>query len=307
MITIFFLLLHSSASAITTSLSSASLESKSDSALGGADPSPPRALQKRDRDSNVLHCIKRWSEYDSSTSAVVEICTTSVEQSWVDTTALTLGTAEVYTTTDGIPVASGNFTATKIITTTFWRTSTSLSWYPETTGKLPKATPRCRSRSYAERSEFCDSYLSGLGFRRDTTTITPSVSFDSSACPLPVRSCSTYTESYPGCFLGGGNAKLFYFPSFADSPGMVVYHSYADGITFTAPSIYLSFDYLAATSMGPFMGSGCSMCNYGACEGLDGGFQSMIPVGTTMSNQLIGRSPRTLPSIDRATRLVSVT
>ena len=72
------------------------------------------------------------------------------------------------------------------------------------------------------------------------------------------------------CSVYGSNVQLFYFPpkttgasppsENSNLPAMV--QSYAPGITFTSPSIYLSFDYLKAYSTTASLGTICRHCEF---------------------------------------------
>jgi len=70
--------------------------------------------------------------------------------------------------------------------------------------------------------------------------------------------------------------QLFYFPSKTANASITagpVVQSYAPGVTFTSPSIYLSFDYLSAMSEIGAKESVCSRCGANGCVtyGVGGG------------------------------------
>lgn len=130
-----------------------------------------------------LACLRSWSAYESSSQAAY---TSLISPCWLETSTIPLGTADIFRTTDGIPVAKGRFRKTRLTSTNYWT-----SGYREPTDgfSLPISTPSC-----GYNNKVCDNYLSDLGFRRNgTAVITPTASFDSVACPIPSTSCASYT------------------------------------------------------------------------------------------------------------------
>lgn len=246
-----------------------------------------------------LHCIRSWLIYDSSAAAAVDIRTVEALRTRLDTITLTLGTADVFTSIDGISVASGSFTPTKTQTAEILRTKPIFSRETITTGLLPKRRPSCSHVNYSQRSVICDAYLSSRGLRRNEYNVTaPYKWFDSLACPLPQTTCSYYSESSSRCLLGAHQAHLYYFPpgiratgTDADKTPFGASHSYAPGVTFTYPSAYLSFDYITAAVELEHPRTVCPYCNYGSCGTTRIELQgTRSAIGTTQSGPVIGMS-----------------
>jgi hypothetical protein len=182
-------------------------------------------------------------------------------------------------------VATGNFTPTKVLTTTV--TFTEHTVLTEYTTLPPSATPSqpaCGSVGPANCSLLYVSYLQSLGLPLNASvpSITP-VPTNSPRCPVyyysPVVGTSWGPDDDPAnanCLITGQNVRLFYFPSATavvgnntvnGSRGETVVYSFAPNITFTSPSVYLSFDYL--TAGGTFFGGDemMSSCGTDGCFG----------------------------------------
>lgn len=175
------------------------------------------------------------------------------------------GTADVYTSSDGIPVAHGTFTTTG----TIWQTSSWLTRFRETVNVFP-ASPRpdCEIPS-----SICTSMFSSWMQDRDLTlwidpipTAAPDT-FDMPRCGEPIvrlnsKGHGTTTIADP-CSFWGGSVELFYWPSVTPTPS---WHSAAasnksatvhtevittvGNLTMTSPSVYLSLDMLTAWTEG---------------------------------------------------------
>ncbi|KAF2723330.1 hypothetical protein K431DRAFT_283135 [Polychaeton citri CBS 116435] len=242
-------------------------------------------------------CVASWASYISFTESDIAVVNRTSTSHLELNTRLTHGAGAVYTTYDGIPVVSGNFTPTKIISTTINVSSTSVS-NVETTYHPAQvsASPTCDfaygcSRLYA-------SYMSSLGLSKNASIpkITPAPA-NSPGCPAyyyrPFSSCSYWTDPVNTCTVAGQNVQVFYFPLLLTNvtTGKVVY-SYAPNITFTSPSIYLSFDWLSATSSLGALESACSSCGYNGCVATAvGGGDGYSVAGTSIGGALITLAP----------------
>lgn len=199
-------------------------------------------------------------------------------------TVLTSGTGDVYTTSDGIPVASGTFTPLQTVSTAVNITSVVPTW----THTLANLTWSAEMPLCTVDSVYC-SVLWKDYYGNVTSTMSPSTT---SPAPTPppstsnqplcneanyhlVTSCTTWgNATNDKCVLEGANVRLFYFPpQTANTSG--IYHnataskvvqSYKGNITFTSPSIYLSFDYLSATSTRGAGGTSCLVCDLTSCS-----------------------------------------
>ncbi|KAK3615509.1 hypothetical protein LTR56_026551 [Elasticomyces elasticus] len=254
-------------------------------------------------------CAESWSSYESIQDADVTFITTTYTTVSGQTANVTYGTGDVYTTLGGIPVVSGNFTPPKVVRTVINITTTSSTWNvltkndPRTT-----ETPACSSISPSECSLLYDSYLHSLGLPSNASvpSITPAPT-NSPACPAyyykPWSSCTHYRDSGTDlgtCYVEGANVQLFFFPpqtaNGTAAPNATVVQSYAPGITFTSPSIYMSFDYLSASSGVAAMEWACSQCgslsNGWGCEAsaVGGGNGKQIK-GTSTAGALLSLAP----------------
>lgn len=139
-----------------------------------------------------------------------------------------------------------------------------------------------------------------------TAVISPFRWFESLACPLPYTTCSTESGASPEYHLGADEAHLFYFPESVgankdsiDSSALVI-HSYAPGITFTSPSVYVSFDSITAVSERKLPGSACSFCDYRSCVTTRVVAESTVEdIGTIAVASTIGMLKLCAPSLQR--------
>ncbi|KAK5701328.1 hypothetical protein LTR17_022700 [Elasticomyces elasticus] len=254
-------------------------------------------------------CAESWSFYESIQDADVTYITTTYTTVSGQTANVTYGTGDVYTTLGGIPVVSGNFTPTKVVRTVIDITTTSSTWNVVTKND-PRTTetPACSSISPSECSLLYDSYLHSLGLPSNASvpSITPAPT-NSPACPAYYykawSSCTHYRDSGTDlgtCYVEGANVQLFFFPprtaNGTAAPNATVVQSYAPGITFTSPSIYMSFDYLSASSGVAAMEWACSQCgslsNGWGCEAsaVGGGNGKQIK-GTSTAGALLSLAP----------------
>ncbi|KAK5687742.1 hypothetical protein LTS10_001882 [Elasticomyces elasticus] len=254
-------------------------------------------------------CAESWSIYESIQSADVTCITTTYTTVSGQTADVTYGTGDVYTTLGDIPVVSGNFTPTKVVRTVIDITTTSSTWNVVTKND-PRTTetPACSSISPSECSLLYDSYLHSLGLPSNASvpSITPAPT-NSPACPAYYykawSSCTHYRDSGTDlgtCYVEGANVQLFFFPprtaNGTAAPNATVVQSYAPGITFTSPSIYMSFDYLSASSGVAAMEWACSQCgslsNGWGCEAsaVGGGNGKQIK-GTSTAGALLSLAP----------------
>lgn len=260
-----------------------------------------------------FECMKQWFHFDSMTRTDIEWVTTSTDYSSSLAIVQTYGIGDVYTTTDGIPVARGSFTPTRTVTSTAWRIEHQTFSVPSPGTKWLQSAPSCTSPPYWQQQSLCATYLSSLGVVQNGTAVNPvpatvtPVSFDSILCPLPYTdntTCETRTYSYSSCYLEGRSVELYYFPpqtaiATEPKPGITtsVIYSFAPNITFTSPSIYLSFDYLTAFSYPPQEAGKCTRCSSGFCMSWDldlgrGQPYTLSAVGTVITNKMLSTLTR---------------
>lgn len=121
----------------------------------------------------------------------------------------------------------------------------------------------------------CEVYYHSLGIiSNGSTTTNGSISVDTMMCPFGDLTCKEEPGwGFPPCIWSGGNVQLYYFPpetrpsessrSSYTTPEVVTWDS---NITFTSPSVYLSFDYLAASTWRQTQWTGFTYCRGGTCE-----------------------------------------
>ncbi|KAK4892325.1 hypothetical protein LTR27_009159 [Elasticomyces elasticus] len=218
----------------------------------------------------------------------------------------TYGTDNVYTTLDGVPIASGNFTPTAVVREMVTTTTSTYSMLTTTINDArTSTTPSCSTSdiSPSDCSLLYVSYIHSLGLASNATVprITPAPT-NSPQCSAyyykPWSSCYTRTGQDGGlCSVGGVNVQLFYFPPTtangnATKSNATMVQSYAPGITFTSPSIYLSFDYLLASSSFPWVYSGCESCGrtgtgWGCTATVEDGGVGNTGTGTTIDGYFL--------------------
>lgn len=122
--------------------------------------------------ADLASCATSWAAYSSQLSSFALNTTSSTTSYSAWSTSLVSGTGDVYTTSDGIPVASGNFTPTRTVATVYNITSSQTFTY--TTTDAPTNTPKC-SFSPKDCSRLYVSYLSSLGLSANASipSITP--------------------------------------------------------------------------------------------------------------------------------------
>ncbi|KAI6790802.1 hypothetical protein KC361_g7698 [Hortaea werneckii] len=262
-------------------------------------------------------CAASWSSYNAFTSTDVTYLLTTSTSTQHTHTRLTQGTGAVYTTRDGIPVASGSFRPTKVVKSQIDITSSTTEYMTSTQHPASfNATPSCPSIKPKKCSSLYSAYLSSLGLPSNASipAITPAPT-NSPPCPQyyfrPSTSCSYYQDDVDSsCYISGQSVKVFYFPpqtaNGSDVPTSItspVVQEYAPGTTFTSPSIYLSFDYLSGQRLLPATQSTCVTCGpeYGGCVtyGLGGG-NALEYQGTSIAGALLTLAPE-----DVSTLLVS--
>ncbi|SMR41491.1 unnamed protein product [Zymoseptoria tritici ST99CH_1E4] len=258
---------------------------------------------------DLLTCASSWSSY----SATLPTRTTNFGQyttfatTGLINTTLVYGTGDVYTTIDNIPVARGVFTPT-LTTHTVVTVVTKTSSYVTNSQPQITNTPSC-SFSPADCSKLYVSYISSLGLPSNASVpkITPAPA-NSPPCPeyyyKPFSTCSasTLTGITADCKLYGNSVELFYFPSRTDDgpePTAPPTYSYAPGVTFTSPSIYLSFDYLSGLRFIPnTVNPYCTTCDERGCRtaGVGGGDQTASE-GTTIAGRILTMAPQDVSSM----------
>lgn len=172
---------------------------------------------------------------------------------------ITLGTADVYTSSQGIPVAHGSMTSTG----TTWYTSFYLDReYPTVDRGIPQ--PTCLIDENACTAMY-SSYMNsqGLTLFKDTIGIMmTSAPTNSPRCGLPLMQLDANgdgisTSGSPCSFYGDSDVKLYYWPSAndavsghagsrANSSAIVTTH--IGNRTLTSPYVYLSIGRITASS-----------------------------------------------------------
>ncbi|GAB1743940.1 hypothetical protein NU219Hw_g984t1 [Hortaea werneckii] len=283
--------------------------------------SPTFAGSRPKNDTNdydaLSKCAASWSSYNAFTSSDVTYLDTTSTSIQHTHTRLTQGTGAVYTTRDGIPVASGSFRPTKVVKSQIVITSSTTENVPSTQHPASfNATPSCPSIKPKKCSSLYSAYLDSLGLPSNASipAITPAPS-NSPPCPQyyfrPSSSCSYYRDDVDSsCYISGQSVQVFYFPpktaNGSDVPASItsaVVQEYAPGITFTSPSIYLSFDYLSGERLLPASHSICVTCGpeYEGCESYAvGGGNAREYQGTSIAGALLTLAPE-----DVSTLLVS--
>ncbi|KAI7282766.1 hypothetical protein KC352_g6021, partial [Hortaea werneckii] len=109
-------------------------------------------------------CAASWSSYNAFTSTDVTYLLTTSTSTQHTHTHLTQGTGAVYTTRDGIPVASGSFRPTKVVKSQIVITSSTTEDMTSTQHPASfNATPSCPSIKPKKCSSLYSAYLSSLG------------------------------------------------------------------------------------------------------------------------------------------------
>ena len=255
----------------------------------------------------LAQCAASWASYELLLTPPYNTETTSTYITEI-AADLTFGDGDVYTAFDNIPVASGSFAPTAILQTTIYST-TFMEVYALITPIPTISSPPCSSLAPSDCSLLYDSYVQSLGLPPNATvpSLTPAPT-NSPACPdyfyQPQTSCSYWRETVQDCSVSGANVQLFYFPpKTANATDQVqnitagpVVKSYAPGITFTSPSIYLSFDYLSAISGIAALESGCSSCDSNGCKAhMVGGGNGISYAGTSIAGALLSECHCTSP------------
>ncbi|KAK4955553.1 hypothetical protein LTR10_006492 [Elasticomyces elasticus] len=252
-------------------------------------------------------CAESWDSWSSSIDTLKDTYIPSLLTTYFAlTTDITHGTANVYTSKDGIPIASGNFTPTKVVHTVLNVTSCSETFHLNHAATI--SPPSCSSISPFHCSLLYDAYLDDLGLSGDPTIpiITPAPA-NSPRCPANHHkqswSACNYQTPLITCSLEGSNVQLFYFPpqtSNGSAPiiNATVVQSYAPGITFTSPSLYMSLDYLSGTMEALPEPTHCTSCwrigTSVSCTEYDTGGASDINadlIGTIISGVILSVHP----------------
>jgi len=272
--------------------------------------------------ASVAQCAASWSSYQAFTSTDITRVPIVVTSFNTTTTELTYGANDVYTTRSGVPVASGSFTPTKVVQTVLNITSSTTTHLRTTQNPARfSASPTCSSVSPSDCSLLYVSYLQSLGLSSNASvpSITPAPS-NSPHCPKYHYKTTTgcnYWNDYGGglgtCYVSGANVQLFYFPSktanasngTSITTGPIV-QSYAPGVTFTSPSIYLSFDYLSAMSEIGAKESACSSCGPNGCvTHAVGGGNAREYRGTSIAGALLSECNQSTSSRQRSILLTT--
>ncbi|KAL9080632.1 MAG: hypothetical protein Q9157_000608, partial [Trypethelium eluteriae] len=224
------------------------------------------------------------------------------------------GTGAVYTTVDGIPRASGIFTPTA--TSVFTTAATLSQVFPGSESRPMNVSappsPTC-TLWLSDCRALYTSYFSSL-------RINPNATIVSSITPVPTNSppCDAAFDVQPNepgttfsnpieppgsCTLYGQNVQLCFFPpatqqSNSTDTKMVV-QAFAPGVTFTSPSVYLSFDALSAIST--YYGTentNCSSYPDGISRdvNMNGGGVAFSSVGKTHRDVLLTLKPEDVSS-----------
>lgn len=243
-------------------------------------------------------CAASWSAYNNQATTNVGFTAITYTTTFLINTTIVYGTGAVYTSYGNIPVVAGPFTPTRtanrllnVSTTTFSPATTTFN------PTLVTETPAC-SFSPKDCSRLYVSYLSSLGLPHNASVpkITPAPE-NSPHCPayyykpFITTYASTRTDLTANCKLYGNSVELFYFPRRTEGPEPTkpVTYKYKEGITFTSPYIYLSFDYISATRYNPLTLDSYSVsCGIQGClTQAVGGGGSLEDEGTMISGQIL--------------------
>ncbi|TKA22209.1 hypothetical protein B0A50_08321 [Salinomyces thailandicus] len=196
---------------------------------------------------------KAWREWYNAPDT--DLSSTYSTSSW----SVTVGTADIYTTSEGIPVAHGSLTPTGV---TWFRNST-LEAVPATglQAQITKPSPTCHVPADICTSLY-ESYMDSLGLTLFVGTI-PASGTNSPVCATPLVSLDSNGDGTstigPPCSFWGGPVQLYYWNTwqptpmssgFAPAPTNVSVESVTvlGNKTLTYPSVYLRIGQLTAWS-----------------------------------------------------------
>ncbi|RMY21871.1 hypothetical protein D0867_03075 [Hortaea werneckii] len=200
-----------------------------------------------------------WSSYSSNPRNLSTTSYTYTTTSW----NASVGTADIYTTSDGIPVARGNLTSTG---QTWYTTSISKEVYPTDNVEITGSSPTCTVPAHICTSWY-ESYMDALGLTLfedvipTRTAVPASILTKSPHCPQPMVRLDEHGNGIstvgPSCSFWGGHVSVYYWntwdtptPSagFAPAPtnASLPRVTTVGNITMTYPSVYLSLDQLTA-------------------------------------------------------------
>ncbi|RMY24179.1 hypothetical protein D0867_01560 [Hortaea werneckii] len=200
-----------------------------------------------------------WSSYSSNPR---NLSTTSYTYTTTSYNA-SVGTADIYTTSDGIPVARGNLTSTG---QTWYTTSISKEVYPTDKVEITGSSPTCTVPAHICTSWY-ESYMDALGLTLfedvipTRTAVPASILTMSPHCPQPMVRLDEHGNGVstvgPSCSFWGGHVSVYYWNTWdtpTPSAGFAPATTNASlprvttvgNITMTYPSVYLSLDQLTA-------------------------------------------------------------
>lgn len=209
---------------------------------------------------------KVW--YDEATISILQKTpsTTFWLRTYTHSENVTYGTADVYTTIDGIPYARGNLSVSSIsrsVSLSQYLSPSSMMAGPTTitSAPLPQSpvctipTAACNAMYWNYYDSLSKSYLSthGNATIQWPTAIPEPLPPPSTSprCTAPCSEGNNNEQQYiTGCTIYGDSVKVYYWPTETNSPTNTITAAprtaVADGITMTSPSIYLSFNTLWA-------------------------------------------------------------
>lgn len=170
-------------------IESISSGNRTSSASTGSIKNSPSPSPSGDRnitaDAYACHSARAsWSSYYSNPRNLSTTSYTYTTTSW----NASVGTADIYTTSDGIPVAHGNLTSTG---QTWYTTTIPERVYPTDNVKITGSSPTCTVPAHICTSWY-ESYMDALGLTLfedviPTSTIVPaSILTNSPQCPQPM-------------------------------------------------------------------------------------------------------------------------
>nr|OQO31153.1 hypothetical protein B0A51_01884 [Rachicladosporium sp. CCFEE 5018] len=225
-------------------------------------------------------CAASHSAWLSSVHEPTNYATLTVTTSTSFEAPVILGTADVYTTSAGLAYAHGNFTPTSTSMWTFngptFTTTSSMSPGPD--------YPSCSVGPIA-CSLLSQSVWSSLGLPSGASiTQLPNWSLPDCVIPSPTTTASALpSNSDLPCQLTGRNVEVLYWPSptITNGPSVQTATTVISGstMTFTSPSVYLSFDMIGAYHL------------------ITGHQNVYEPVGATRSNQWVAVDPSDISSM----------
>lgn len=193
-----------------------------------------------------------WSSRSNSAQYDDFTCLSTFNTSWVFSTEIQLGYADVYTTIEGFAHARGSFTVTSVSThfhTAYGESEACTSVPRAANATIPAPPCTIGAQSCAKLYSMYDSYqpwIINSTYVPAKATLGPDVDQDLlwPRCDrlIDTSDCTTVSNT-EGCSVSGKNVQMYYWHSSSSVSARTVQ---IGGITMTSPSVYLSFDALGA-------------------------------------------------------------